>query len=59
MFKVELPKITLHLLSFVGNDLWMFRAGVGLFYLGHVFFIIISWEILLIVLKNCFFVHFL
>ena len=44
MIRVELPKVTLHLLFFVSNDLWMFRAGAVLF-LFHYFFNFFSGDI--------------
>ena len=50
MIRVELPEITLRLLFFVSNDLWMFRAGAVLllfnfFGFGFGFLIMFSQEI--------------
>ena len=51
VIRVKLPKITLHLLFFVSDDLWMFFVSVVLFLFFYNFF---SGNIFLIVLKNSF-----
>ena len=38
VIRVKLPKITLHLLSFVSDDLWMFCVCVVLFLFIFLFF---------------------
>ena len=47
VIRVKLPKITLHLLFFVSDDLWMFCASVVLFLFifFKFFFVIFSQEI--------------
>ena len=48
VIRVKLPKITLHLLFFVSDDLWMFCVSVVLFLFNYffvIFFVIFSQEI--------------
>ena len=53
MIRVELPKITLHLLFFVSTDLWMFRASAVLF-LFNFFFFDFDFFFLVKYIFNCF-----
>ena len=45
VIRVKLPKITLHLLFFVSDDLWMFCVSIVLFLFIFLLFVCFSQEI--------------